>query len=57
MKVLFDTNVIIDFINNRSEAKYAEEVLLMSFMSKIDGYITPKSVIDIRYIIKQYVNN
>ena len=57
MRVLFDTNVIIDFINDRENAKYAEDVLLMTFVSKIDGFITPKSVIDIRYVVKHIVSD
>jgi len=54
MKVLFDTNVIIDHIEKRAEY-FNTSMQLFEICEKgfIDGYITAQSVSDITYILRK----
>ncbi len=57
IKVLFDTNVIIDALTDRGEYyNYSQKLLLLVADEKIDGYISSKQVTDIYYIIRKYFN-
>ena len=56
MKVLFDTNVIIDLIVNRSQTYSDCRFLLNKVINEdIEGYISAKQVTDISYILKKYI--
>ena len=50
MKVLLDTNILIDAFTNREPfADLAGQILLAIELEKVDGYITPNSLIDTNY--------
>lgn len=54
MKVLFDTNVIIDALTERTkEYKYCQGLINAAVDNKIDGYISSKQVTDIYYILRK----
>lgn len=56
MRVLIDTNVIIDALQNREDfAKDSEFVVLQAY--EYDGYIAATSVTDIYYIQRRYYHN
>ena len=57
MKVLLDTNVVLDAIVNR-EPFYndAQNVIDSILDNKLEGYITANSVTDIYYIAKKHFN-
>lgn len=58
MKVLIDTCVIIDALQNREPfADEAKEILRDVASKKINGFITAKSLTDIHYLYRKYVNN
>lgn len=58
MKVLFDTNVIIDFLTDRyitSEiAQYLNDACILG---DIKGYLVSKQYTDIHYILRKYCPN
>ena len=58
MKVLFDTNVILDYLVQR-EPFYSDsrEVILLSAEKKLDGIIGAGSIADIYYICKKEYQN
>ena len=52
MKIVFDSNVIIDAVACREPFnKEAEEILLLSSQEIIKGYLTSNSITDIFYVI------
>ena len=54
MRVVFDTNVIIDAVAAREPFNSAaEEILLMVAEEKIEGFLTANSVTDIFYVIRR----
>jgi predicted nucleic acid-binding protein len=57
MKVLLDTNVLLDAIARR-EPFYldAQNVIDLILDSKLEGYITANSITDIYYIAKKHLN-
>lgn len=58
MKVLFDTNVIIDAVTLRDyEYKDSQELIRYVLQGKIVGVIAAKQVTDIYYILRKYVDN
>ena len=58
MKVLFDTNVILDYLIQR-EPFYSDsrEVILLSAEKKLDGIIGAGSIADIHYICRKEYQN
>jgi predicted nucleic acid-binding protein len=51
MKVLFDTNVILDYLMQRKPFyRDSREVILLSAENKLDGIIGAGSIADIYYI-------
>ncbi len=55
MEVLFDTNVIIDAITERTEEyKYSQKLIGCILNNEIHGYISSKQVTDIYYILRKY---
>ena len=55
MKVLFDTNVIIDALTDRNEeSKYSRRLLEYVAVKRIDGYICAKQITDIYYVLRKY---
>jgi len=58
MKVLLDTNIILDVILQRQPfAAPALEILKLSDMGKLESYITSNSITDIFYVLRKYFDN
>ena len=58
MKVLIDTNVIIDALTSREPwNKSAETIFIMAANHMMDMYITASSATDIYYLVKKYLHN
>ena len=58
MKLLIDTNIILDAIMNRKPwSKSAQEVLLAVAEEKVNGYITASSFTDIYYILRKHLGD
>ena len=58
MKVLFDTNVILDALQGREPWRENAEKLIMAVAGeKIEGYVTTKELCDIWYLAKQIHRN
>lgn len=54
MKIVIDTNVVIDAVASRQPfCKEAEAILLMVSEGKIEGYITANSITDIFYVVRR----
>ena len=52
MKVLFDTNVILDFLlERRSRMSLAEELFELVREEKIEAFVTANCITDIHYIV------
>ena len=57
MKVLLDTNVVLDAIAKRKPFYLdAQNVIDLIFDNKLEGYITANSVTDIYYIARKHLN-
>ena len=53
MKILFDTNVIIDALQGRKPWCYDAQALIMAVANeKIEGFVTAKELCDIWYLAK-----
>ncbi|MDR0822849.1 MAG: PIN domain-containing protein [Endomicrobium sp.] len=58
MKVLFDTNVVIDVAAKREEFFQAShDVFLLATQGSIDGIISAGSITDIYYIVRRSLQN
>lgn len=58
MKILIDTNVIIDALTSREPwNKSAEKIFIMSANHVIDMHITASSATDIYYLIRKHLQN
>ncbi len=58
MKILIDTNVIIDALTSREPwNKSAEKIFILAANHHIDMYITASSATDIYYLLKKYLHN
>lgn len=58
MRILADTNVIIDALTSREPwNKSAEKIFLMAANQNIEMYITASSATDIYYLIRKYLHN
>jgi predicted nucleic acid-binding protein len=56
MKVLIDTNVVLDAIANREPFRlYAQKIIELILDNKIEGYITSNSITDIHYIARKHL--
>lgn len=57
MKILIDTNVLLDAIANR-EPFYqdAQSIINLMLDNKVEGFITANSITDIYYIAKKHMN-
>lgn len=55
MKVLVDTNIIIDALASRKPySKDAEKIFLLAAKEEIEAFISASSVTDIYYILRKY---
>jgi len=58
MKLLIDTNIILDAMMNREPwAKAAEKIMLASAEEKIEGCITASSFTDIHYLLRKHLED
>lgn len=57
MKVLFDTNVIIDALIRREDSNFARRLIQLASIEEIDAYICSKQITDIYYILRKYVTS
>lgn len=58
MKVLIDTNVIIDTLTSREPwNKSAETIFIMAANHMMDMYITASSATDIYYLVRKYLHS
>ncbi len=58
MRVLIDTNVIIDALTSREPwNKSAEKIFIMGANRIIDMYITASSATDIYYLVRKYLHS
>ena len=58
MKVLIDTNVIIDALTSREPwNKSAEKIFIMAANCIVDAYITASSATDIYYLVRKYLHS
>lgn len=58
MKILIDTNIVIDALTSREPWKeYAEKIFLMAANNIIDMYITASSATDIYYLIRKHLHS
>lgn len=58
MKVLIDTCVVIDALQNRyPHCETAKQIFLLLASGTFEGFLTSKSICDINYIIRKYTHN
>ena len=58
MKILLDTNIIIDALTSREPwNKSAEKIFLMGANHIVDMYITASSATDIYYLLRKFVKD
>ena len=58
MKVLIDTNVVLDALTSREPWKdSAEKIFLMAANYAVDMYITASSATDIYYLVRKYLHS
>ena len=58
MKLLIDTNVILDALMNRMPwAKAAQDVILAAAEEKFEGCVTASTFTDIHYILSKYLKD
>ena len=58
MKILIDTNVIIDALTSREPwNESAEKIFIMAANNIVDMYITASSTTDIYYLVRKHLHN
>lgn len=58
MKILIDTNVIIDALTSREPwNESAEKIFIMAANNIVDMYITASSATDIYYLVRKHLHN
>jgi len=56
MRVLLDTNIIIDALISREPFREAaEEILFLSASSKLQSYVTANAFLDIYYVCRKHI--
>jgi len=55
MKVLLDTNIIVDIISKRDGYEESLQVLRCCEIKKIDGYVSTTTVTDVMYILRKHL--
>ena len=56
MKILIDTNVIIDYLADRTPfADHAEQMLTLCERGDADGFVTANAITDIYYVVRKAV--
>ena len=58
MRILIDTNVVLDALTSREPWKEsAERIFLMAANNIVDMYITASSATDIYYLVRKYLHS
>lgn len=58
MKILIDTNIVIDALTSREPwSKSAEKIFIMAANNIVDMYITASAATDIYYLIRKYLHS
>lgn len=58
MKILIDTNIVIDALTSRAPwNESAEKIFLMAANNIVDMYITASAATDIYYLIRKHLHN
>lgn len=58
IKVLFDTNVIIDAFSSRDyDYRDSQRLVIKAINKEIVGYISAKQITDIYYVLRKYISN
>ncbi|MCD8120342.1 MAG: PIN domain-containing protein [Lachnospiraceae bacterium] len=57
MKVVFDSNVLLDAIGGRADYEVAQNLFLAVAQEMMEGYVTANSVTDIYYISKKILGD
>lgn len=53
MKILLDTNILIDWVSHRENYQYAREIVYLCANKKIEGCIAAHSVTNMFYILRK----
>jgi predicted nucleic acid-binding protein len=54
MKILLDTNIIVDIISGRDEYESSLELMRSCEDKRFDGYMTTTTITDIMYILRKH---
>jgi predicted nucleic acid-binding protein len=57
MRVVFDSNVLLDAIALRPDYQTAQKLIMAVSQDKIQGVITANSITDIYYVARKYVSD
>jgi predicted nucleic acid-binding protein len=57
MRVIFDTNVLLDAIALRADYEVAQELIMAVSQEEIQGIITANSITDIYYVARKYIDD
>ena len=58
MKILIDTNIVIDALTSREPwRKSAEKIFIMAANNIVDMYITASAATDIYYLLRKHLHN
>jgi predicted nucleic acid-binding protein len=57
MRVVFDTNVLLDYLMKRKPFNIiADQIFLLASQKKVEGFVTANSLTDIYYIFRKVVS-
>ncbi len=57
MKILIDTNIIIDYVLERAGfVEYAKKIMQKAYNGECNAFVTASSITDIYYITQKYKN-
>ena len=58
MKILIDTNIIIDYLSDRTPfADHAEQLIELCEQGEVEGFLSASAVTDIYYILRKTANH
>jgi predicted nucleic acid-binding protein len=58
MKILIDTNIIIDYLSDRIPfADHAEQLIELCEQGEVEGFLSASAVTDIYYILRKTENH
>ena len=57
MRILIDTNVILDVLMQRDGFESGREILRMSHLGKLQGFVSASAITDIFYILYRHIKD